>query len=121
MYARGILFGKMLLELGDECVIKNDNLDYSCRVEFKTKGFFSGEYNAIHGRVKHGHKDVGEVSGKWSDRFSIKRGKHGEKGEVVFDSASSAITRKSVAAESEQDEFESRRLWSKVTAAIKAK
>lgn len=65
----------MLLELGDECVIKNDNLDYSCRVEFKTKGFFSGEYNAIHGKVKHGHKDVGEVAGKWSDRFSIKRGK----------------------------------------------
>jgi len=121
MYARGILFGKMLLELGDDCIIKNDHLDYSCKVEFKTKGYFSGQYNAIHGKIKHGSKDAGEVNGKWSDRFTIKRGKHGENGEVTFDSATSKVTQKSVAAESEQGEFESRRLWSKVTAAILAK
>lgn len=36
-YARGILFGKMLLELGDVSTIKNDSTGYSCDVDFKTK------------------------------------------------------------------------------------
>jgi hypothetical protein len=42
MYARGILFGKMVLELGDTCVAKNGRNDLSCDIEFKTKGFFFG-------------------------------------------------------------------------------
>ena len=37
MYARGILFGKMVLELGDSCIIKNERTGMSCDVEFKTK------------------------------------------------------------------------------------
>lgn len=37
MYARGILFGKMVLELGDTCVAKNDQTGVRCDVEFKTK------------------------------------------------------------------------------------
>lgn len=36
-YARGILFGKMLLELGDLSVIRNDTTGYNCDVDFKTK------------------------------------------------------------------------------------
>ena len=37
MYARGILFGKMVLELGDTCTAKNDANGLSCDLEFKTK------------------------------------------------------------------------------------
>jgi hypothetical protein len=37
MYARGILFGKMVLELGDTCTAKNDVNGLSCDLEFKTK------------------------------------------------------------------------------------
>lgn len=37
MYARGILFGSMILELGDTSVAVNDKLGMSCSVEFKTK------------------------------------------------------------------------------------
>lgn len=37
MYARGILFGKMVLELGDTCVAKNEKLGLYCDLEFKTK------------------------------------------------------------------------------------
>ncbi len=56
MYARGILFGKMVLEMGDTSKIRNDTLDLHCDVEFKTKGYFTGTYNAIHGKVTKGHK-----------------------------------------------------------------
>jgi hypothetical protein len=37
MYARGILFGKMVLELGDTCTAKNDVNGLFCDLEFKTK------------------------------------------------------------------------------------
>jgi hypothetical protein len=36
-YARGILFGKMILELGDISTIKNEQTDYISDVDFKTK------------------------------------------------------------------------------------
>ena len=37
MYARGILFGKMILELGDTCIAKNEKNGLYCDLEFKTK------------------------------------------------------------------------------------
>jgi hypothetical protein len=37
MYARGILFGKMVLELGDMCYAKNEKLGINAEIEFKTK------------------------------------------------------------------------------------
>ena len=37
MYARGILLGKMVLELGDTCIAKNDNNRLYCDLDFKTK------------------------------------------------------------------------------------
>ena len=37
MYARGILFGKMVLELGDTCTAKNENEKLHCDLDFKTK------------------------------------------------------------------------------------
>lgn len=72
MYARGILFGKMVIELGDACTARNDAHDLNADIEFKTKGFFSGTYNAIAGRVKHGTTDLGDVSGKWSALMEFK-------------------------------------------------
>ena len=37
MYARGILFGKMVLELGDSCSVRNERTGMQCDVDFKTK------------------------------------------------------------------------------------
>lgn len=73
MYARGILFGKMVLELGDECNINNEQTDYHAKIDFKTKGFFSGEYNSISGKAKHGHDSIADISGKWSDEIDLKK------------------------------------------------
>jgi len=120
MYARGILFGKMVLELGDEAVVSNDKTDYSCRTEFKTKGFVFGDYNDIAGKVKHGSSSVADIDGKWSDTMYIKKRNDATK-QVFFDSHSAGVPKKSVTPESDQLENESRRLWSGVTDAIKAK
>lgn len=88
MYARGILFGKMVLELGDTCIARNEKQGLVCDLDFKTKvilgyhtvdiiyhsrqGFFSGTYNVVAGRVKKDKVDLGEVSGKWTQVMEFK-------------------------------------------------
>ncbi|KAI0641191.1 Oxysterol-binding protein [Trametes meyenii] len=121
MYARGILWGKMFLELGDSCMAKNEQTGHFADIQFKTKGYFSGTYNAIQGRIRRGTTDTGEVSGKWSAVMEYKNSK-GER-RVLFDATKDgqAIAPKWVAPEDEQEPNESRRLWSKLTRAIVAK
>ncbi|KZT24680.1 Oxysterol-binding protein [Neolentinus lepideus HHB14362 ss-1] len=119
MYARGILFGKMVLELGDTCVAKNEKHGMYCDLEFKTRGFFSGTYNAIAGRVRKGNMDIGEISGRWSHVMEYKSAKTREK-RILFDvqKQGDKVAPKWVAPESEQEPNESRRLWSDLTKAI---
>lgn len=107
-YARGILFGKMVLELGDHSKIRNEANDLSADVEFKTKGYFTGTYNAIAGRVTHNGKSIGDISGKWSESMEFKDSRAGDT-EVLFDAKSAKIVQKIVRPEEEQEEFESRR------------
>lgn len=59
------------------------------------------------------------MSGLWSDVMEISR--KNKPREVLFDAHKSVVAPKAVSSESEQQPNESRRLWSKVTAAIKAK
>ncbi|EHL02012.1 putative Oxysterol-binding protein-like protein OBPa [Glarea lozoyensis 74030] len=70
MYARGILFGKMKYELGDHSFVKCPELGLSADVEFKTKGYFGGTYNAIGGTIKNDHTGevLYELSGMWNAR-----------------------------------------------------
>ncbi|TKY88149.1 hypothetical protein EX895_002859 [Sporisorium graminicola] len=120
MYARGILFGRMVLELGDTSKIRNEHNDLSCDVEFKTKGYFTGTYNAIGGKVTKSGKTVGEITGKWSDAMDYKESSSG-KHEELFNALTATMVQKEVIPEDQQEENESRRLWSKVTEGIKEK
>lgn len=119
MYARGILFGKMVLELGDTCIAKNEKNGMYCDLEFKTKGFFSGTYNAIAGRIRHNSTEVGEVTGRWSHVMEFKSAKTAAK-RVLFDAVKDGqnISPKWVPPEEEQESNESRKLWRDLTAAI---
>ncbi|RIB03952.1 hypothetical protein C2G38_1989118 [Gigaspora rosea] len=119
VYARGILFGRMVLELGDNATVRCEKNDLICEIEFRTKGFFTGSYNSIYGKIKR--ESTGEclyeITGKWSDIMYIKNLTTGNK-EVLFNVRESKIYPKIVAPEEEQEENESRRLWSKVTSAL---
>lgn len=74
MYARGILFGKMKYELGDHSFVRCPENNLIADVEFKTKGYFSGTYNAIGGSIKH--EKTGEIyyelSGLWNGEMFLK-------------------------------------------------
>lgn len=74
MYARGILFGKMKYELGDHSYVRCPEHHLVADIEFKTKGYFSGTYNAIGGTIKN--EKTGEVlyelSGLWNGEMHLK-------------------------------------------------
>lgn len=119
MYAKGIVFGKMVLELGDTCMAKNEKHGLYCDLEFKRKGFFSGEYNELSGKVRRESSDIGEVFGRWSHVMHFKSSKSSDK-RVLFDAVKDGQTMapKWVPPESEQEPNESQRLWSGLTRAI---
>ncbi|KAM3580961.1 Oxysterol-binding protein OBPa [Umbelopsis sp. WA50703] len=120
MYARGILFGTMTLELGDASSIRCISSDLICELEFKTKGFFSGQWNSLAGKIKR--ESTGEVlfelSGQWSNEIYIKMSKASSKN-TLFDVKESKIFPKTVAPESEQEPNESQRQWADLTEAIR--
>lgn len=74
MYARGILFGKMKYELGDHSYVRCPENGLMADIEFKTKGYFSGTYNAIGGVIKNEKTGqvLYELSGLWNGEMYIK-------------------------------------------------
>lgn len=74
MYARGILFGKMKYELGDHSFVRCPENNLVADIEFKTKGWVSGGYNAIVGTIKieQTQELLYELSGMWNGEMFIK-------------------------------------------------
>ncbi|KAK1985347.1 oxysterol-binding protein [Colletotrichum cereale] len=120
MYARGILFGKMKYELGDHSFVRCPELDLVADIEFKTKGWVSGTYNALGGFIKH--ESTGEVlyelSGLWSEEMFVKDVKTGHK-EMFFNARRSKPSSPLVRPIEEQDERESQKLWLATAQAVK--
>ncbi|KAF2875888.1 oxysterol binding protein [Massariosphaeria phaeospora] len=122
MYARGILFGKMKYELGDHSYVRCPESGLAADIEFKTKGYFGGTYNAIGGFIKDTHTDrnLFELSGLWNEEMWIKDLTTGKK-ELLFDATHAQESPPKARPLEEQDERESQKLWHKVTEAIKQK
>ncbi|KAM0341750.1 hypothetical protein ACHAPU_009883 [Fusarium lateritium] len=120
MYARGILFGKMKYELGDHSFVRCPELDLAADIEFKTKGWVGGTYNAIGGVIKR--ESTGEVlfelSGLWSEEMYIKDMTTGHR-EMFFNALRSKPSPPTVRPIEEQEERESQRLWDNTSRAVK--
>nr|AZQ56682.1 oxysterol-binding protein [Suhomyces emberorum] len=112
VYCRGILFGKLKTELGDHMYLKCAKTGFEADIDFKTKGFISGTYDAIEGVIKDSNTSevLYNISGKWNEIIHIKSAKTGEKS-VLFDTSQAALVTPKVRPTSEQWEYESRRLW----------
>src|SRR5271170_7396969 len=110
MYARGILFGKMKYELGDHSIVRCPENGYSADIEFKTKGYFSGTYNAIGGTIKSDKSGevLYELSGLWSGEMFIRDVNTGKK-TLLFDATYAKHTPPLVRPIKEQGERESQR------------
>lgn len=112
VYCRGVLFGKLRYELGDQMTLRCEKTGYEAAVEFKTKGFISGTYDAIEGSIKD--TKSGEVcytiSGKWNEVMEIKDVREGKR-KVLYDCSNTHTNQPKTRPLSEQWEYESRRLW----------
>ncbi|KAL2023452.1 hypothetical protein VTK56DRAFT_2448 [Thermocarpiscus australiensis] len=120
MYARGILFGKMKYELGDHSYVRCPETGLSADIEFKTKGWVSGTYNAIGGTIKNDitGEVLYEISGLWSEEMFIKDLKTGRK-EMFFNALRAKPSPPQCRPLEEQDERESQKLWFKTAQAVK--
>ena len=142
MYARGILFGKMKYELGDHSVVRCPQHNLVADIEFKTKGYFGGTYNAIGGVIRNDKTDkvLYELSGMWNGEMFIKdvvvslsaveqrpiqaqahpflSFQTGHR-ELLFDASQAKHTPPLARSLEEQDDRESQRLWQKVVVALK--
>ncbi|CAO3589083.1 unnamed protein product [Absidia cylindrospora] len=112
----------MVLELGDSCIVRCRTSDLICELDFKTKGFFSGQYNSVVGKIKteSTNKVLYEILGQWSGQIYIKAPSKTAPKSTLFNASAAFIAPKRVRMESKQDPLESRRLWSQLTSAIKS-
>lgn len=119
MYARGILFGKMKYELGDHSYIRCPENNLVADIEFKTKGWVAGTYNAIGGLVKNEKtgEALYELSGLWSGEMYIKDIKTGQK-KLLFDASHAKHAPPLTRPLEEQAERESQKLWLKTVKAV---
>lgn len=122
MYARGILFGKMKYELGDHSYVRCPEHNLAADIEFKTKGYFSGTYNAIGGTIKNEKSGeiLYELSGMWTGEMHIKDVVTGHK-ELLFNAAAAKHTPPKVRPMEEQTERESQKLWHSTVLAVNAR
>ncbi|RMZ87320.1 hypothetical protein DV736_g5452, partial [Chaetothyriales sp. CBS 134916] len=119
MYARGILFGKMKYELGDHSFVRCPENRLSADIEFKTKGWVSGTYNAIGGYIKNDKtgEQLYELSGFWSGPMYIKDLKTGLK-DTLFDATRAKHAPPLTRPIEQQRERESQRLWLSTVKAV---
>lgn len=129
-FVRGIILGKLVMEMCGPVHIVCPQSHLCWDLEFKSKGFIMGSYNRILGRLRPWSEDpkkdaalkkttIASVSGHWSSVITIKDHRT-NKESVLFDAAHAEITPKHVAVEEAQAENESRRLWRLVTRALRA-
>ncbi|SLM39291.1 oxysterol-binding protein [Lasallia pustulata] len=120
MYARGILFGKMKYELGDHSFVRCPEQNLVANIEFKTKGYFGGTYNAIGGVIKNEKtgETLYELSGMWSGEMTIKNMATGKK-ELLFNATHARHTPPITRPLEEQGDRESQKLWYKTVVALK--
>ncbi len=112
----------MRMELGDHSTVRCAQTDLVADVEFKTKGFIGGTYDAIVGTIRRestGEK-LYEIMGKWNDTMSIKNLKT-KKTSIFFDANTARDTLALTKPIAEMEARESRRLWYETTEAVKAR
>lgn len=118
-YCRGILFGKLRYELGDHMLINCEKTGLLADIEFKTKGFISGSYDAVEGTVKDAKTSrvLYSISGKWNGVIEIQDASKSSK-EVFYDTTISTVFKPQVKPFDEQLPNESRKLWHKTIKAL---
>lgn len=136
VYARGIIYGKLVMEYGGKTHITCDKTGLVADIEFKTKPFFGGEYNHVAAKIRRasGGAVLHTISGKWNEAYFIKSASsssssknhhhhskddsHGSSS-LLFDTRVARRFEKNIQPIDKQLPNESQRLWRHLSDAIK--
>ncbi|XP_045783284.1 oxysterol-binding protein-related protein 8 [Maniola jurtina] len=120
-HCKGIVIGTLSMELGGKVHVICQETGYQADVEFKLRSFLGGadQTNAISGRIKKGKDTIASVEGYWDGRIDIKDKRTGEETNLldVAILKEHRLPRYLVKLDKQQ-EWESQRLWIKVSEAI---
>ncbi len=122
---KGVLIGKMTMELGGKVKIECAKTGYSSEIEFKLKPLLSSNEasNHIDGKIKFANKEtLSALTGKWDGEIVLHEKASDERVQLwnpTREMIEKRLKRFIVPME-EQSEFESERLWFKVSQAIRA-
>ncbi|CAF5196394.1 unnamed protein product, partial [Rotaria magnacalcarata] len=120
---KGILIGKLTMELGGKVTIVCEKTRYSADIEFKLKPFIGGQEltNHIEGKIRLEKDVLYTFSGHWDDEIILVDKATNARSlfwKVSQPIVNSRLKRYVVPIEQQQDN-ESEKLWQRVTAAIK--
>ncbi|KAK5575108.1 hypothetical protein RB653_010364 [Dictyostelium firmibasis] len=119
--ARGIIFGTLLTEIVGNATISCKQTNLKVEMDFKAKPMFGGEYNVVSGKIKKANETTHTFNGKWDKKVEIISSlskKKSSGSDILWDCSDAVKTQMITRSISEQEEFESQRLWQKVSQAI---
>jgi len=116
-----LITGSPYVELNGSTYIQSTS-GYTARIDYSGKGWVSGKKNTFSAVLYPEGKEkdvIYKVDGQWTDTFQIKKGS--DKKAAVIDTFDPKVTKTTpliVAPIEQQDDFETRRAWKKVSDAI---
>ncbi|CAB3258281.1 unnamed protein product [Arctia plantaginis] len=120
-HCKGIVIGTLSMELGGKVHVMCPDTGYHADVEFKLRSFLSSadQTNAISGRIKRGKDTIATLDGYWDGKVDIKDKKTGEESNLMDVTLlkEQRLPRFLLSIDN-QLEYESQKLWIKVSEAI---
>ncbi|KAM3725622.1 Oxysterol-binding protein-related protein [Dirofilaria immitis] len=115
---KGIMIGTLSMEYGGKVRIECNRTDYVCELDFKLKPFIGGTVNLITGDIKCRKESVAHIEGAWDGEiYIIEKDVKTLLWSPTPDVIAKRLKRYEIVLE-EQGEWESKKLWLKVSEAI---
>uniref|UniRef100_A0A915BDP9 PH domain-containing protein n=2 Tax=Parascaris TaxID=6254 RepID=A0A915BDP9_PARUN len=115
---KGIMIGTLSMEYGGQVKIECNRTAYLCTLDFKLKPFLGGIMNVVSGAIKLGKETLTQISGTWDGEITIT---HNGKKSLLWAPTKEIIKQRlpryEIALDSQGD-WESKKLWLKVSEAI---
>jgi len=115
----GVYFGAPYIELGEHTYIHSSS-GYTSKIDYSGKGYLSGKKNSFKATVSKNGTVLHTVSGVWTDKSVIGDGEKPKQTRPFLDAKHIPFANINVAPINKQGEWESRKIWEKVAAAIRA-
>ncbi|CAG9539027.1 unnamed protein product [Cercopithifilaria johnstoni] len=115
---KGIMIGTLSMEYGGQVRIECNRTDYVCDLDFKLKPFIGGVVNLITGDIKCKKESVAHIEGAWDGEiYIIEKDLKTLLWAPTSDVIAKRLKRYEILLE-EQGDWESKKLWLKVSEAI---